>query len=228
MNCPSRATSTKDFHPRKHHICIVVEIIYHFTSETEYRKLSAEVGKYIALDCEMVGVGGNLDIPHPSSNDERSVLARASLVNYNGIQVYDSYVKPKERVTNWRTHISGISPHHMSAARDLDTVQKDVAKLIHGRILVGHAVHHDLGVLFLSHPNHNIRDTAKHPTCPRQTPALRKLAKEILGLEIQAGQHSSVSSFIFSLCLSIILIYHKMVILRGLLFHRITSSNHIR
>ena len=149
----------------------------------------------------MVGVGGDPNTTHPNPNDELSVLARASLVNYNGIQIYDSYVKPKERVTNWRTHVSGISPHHMSAARDLETVQKDVAKLIHGRILVGHAVYHDLGVLFLSHPKYNIRDTAKHPVYPRQTPALRKLAKEILGLEIQAGQHSSVSLFLVFLCL---------------------------
>lgn len=66
----------------------------------------AEVGKYLALDCEMVGVGGD--------EDERSVLARASLVNYHGVQIYDSFVRPKETVTDWRTAISGVAPRHMA------------------------------------------------------------------------------------------------------------------
>lgn len=65
------------------------------------------VGRFIAVDCEMVGVGGE--------EDERSVLARVSAVNFHGEQVYDSFVKPKEYVTNWRTWISGIAPKHMAA-----------------------------------------------------------------------------------------------------------------
>ena len=54
----------------------------------------------------MVGVGG-------VGKDERSVLARASVVNYHGEQLYDSFVKPREAVTNWRTSVSGVTPDHM-------------------------------------------------------------------------------------------------------------------
>lgn len=68
----------------------------------------AEVGKYIALDCEMVGVGGGI---------ERSVLARVSVVNYHGEQVYDSFVKPTETVTNWRTEVSGVRPSDMDSGK---------------------------------------------------------------------------------------------------------------
>ena len=55
--------------------------------------------KVIAIDCEMVGVGvGGKD----------SVLARVSIINQYGHCVYDKYVKPTEKVTDYRTHVSGI------------------------------------------------------------------------------------------------------------------------
>jgi hypothetical protein len=53
----------------------------------------------VAMDCEMVGVG---------SSGTRSVLARCSIVDFHGNVVFDEHVKPLERVTDFRTHISGI------------------------------------------------------------------------------------------------------------------------
>lgn len=64
-----------------------------------------EVGRYIAIDCEMVGVGG--------AENERSALARVSIVNYHGHLVLDTFVKPKEKVTDWRTWVSGVSAASM-------------------------------------------------------------------------------------------------------------------
>ncbi|KAK2839213.1 hypothetical protein FQN49_006359, partial [Arthroderma sp. PD_2] len=136
-----------------------------------------EVGKYVAIDCEMVGVG-----PNP---DKDSALARVSIVNYNGDQVYDSYVRPKEMVTDWRSPISGILPKHMVEARSLETVQRDVAKLLDDRILVGHAVRNDLDALLLSHSKRDIRDTSRHPPYRKfaggGSPKLKVLASELLG-----------------------------------------------
>jgi RNA exonuclease 4 len=146
-----------------------------------------ELGKYLAIDCEMVGVG---------ADGYESALARVSIVDFHGRQVYDSYVRPRERVTDWRTHVSGIAPKHMHAARTFDDVQKQVAELMKGRILVGHDLKHDLQALMLEHPSKLIRDTArfsgfrKYGHGPK--PALRVLAKEILDVEIQTGQHSSI------------------------------------
>ena len=149
---------------------------------------SAEVGKYLAIDCEMVGVG-----PNP---DTDSALARISIVNFNGDQVYDSYVRPKELVTDWRTHVSGISPKHMAEARSLEEVQRDVADLLKGRILVGHAVRNDLDALLLGHPRRDIRDTSKYPPYRKiaggGSPKLKILAAELLGIEIQGKAHSSL------------------------------------
>ena len=53
------------------------------------------------MDCEMVGVGyGGKD----------SILARVSIVNHFGNCIYDKYVKPREKVTDYRTAVSGIRP----------------------------------------------------------------------------------------------------------------------
>ncbi|KAL2817385.1 RNA exonuclease 4 [Aspergillus granulosus] len=154
----------------------------------EGRAPSVEIGKYVAIDCEMVGIGPNPD------ND--SALARVSIVDYNGDQVYDSYVRPKEMVTDWRTHVSGIAPKHMIDARSLEQVQKEVAEILDGRILVGHALRNDLDALLLSHPKRDIRDTSKHPPYRKfaggGSPRLKILASELLGLQIQDGAHSSV------------------------------------
>ena len=147
-----------------------------------------EAGKYIALDCEMVGVG-----PKPEKD---SALARISVVDYHGNQLYDSFVLPKEPVTDYRTFVSGITPRLLQTARTLEAVQADVAKLLDGRILVGHAIRYDLDALLLGHPKRDIRDTSRYPGFRKlaggKTPSLKKLARDVLGVDIQGGEHSSV------------------------------------
>ncbi|KAL2148587.1 hypothetical protein VTH82DRAFT_2141 [Thermothelomyces myriococcoides] len=146
-----------------------------------------QLGKYIAIDCEMVGVG---------DGGYEDALARVSVVDFHGKQVYDSYVKPRQRVVDWRTHVSGVAPKHMAKARTFEEVQTQIAELLKGRIVVGHDVKHDLRVLELDHPGKMIRDTAKFSGFKKYgngpKPALRVLARELLGVEIQTGKHSSI------------------------------------
>ncbi|KAI1365683.1 ribonuclease H-like domain-containing protein [Xylaria arbuscula] len=149
-----------------------------------------EVGKYIAIDCEMVGIG-------PEGHDH--MLARVSCVDFHGKQVYDSFVCPRERVTDYRTEITGITASTLreSYARPFEEVQATVSDLLTRRILIGHDVRHDLAVLELSHPTPQTRDTARHSSFRKfghgPKPALRVLAREILGLDdFQKGKHSSV------------------------------------
>ena len=146
-----------------------------------------DIGKYIGIDCEMVGVGGE---------EDRSVLARVSIVNFHGTQVYDSFVKPKEFVTDWRTYVSGVSPKDMPTARTFEQVQEDVAAIMKERVIVGHAIKNDLEALMLGHPKRDIRDTSRFSGFRKysagKTPSLKKLAQEILGVDIQGGEHSSI------------------------------------
>ncbi|KAI1261072.1 ribonuclease H-like domain-containing protein [Xylariaceae sp. FL1019] len=149
-----------------------------------------EVGKYIAIDCEMVGVGDEGREDH---------LARVSCVDFHGAQVYDSFVQPREYVTDHRTAITGLTAVMLRGpkARPFDEVQATIADLLKGRILVGHALNNDLAVLMLSHPTPKIRDTARHSSFRKYghgpKPALRVLAREVLGIEdFQTGAHSSV------------------------------------
>ncbi|KAG5518736.1 hypothetical protein PMAC_002705 [Pneumocystis sp. 'macacae'] len=151
-------------------------------------------GKYIALDCEMVQVG-------PSSKKDR-VLARISIVNYYGNVIFDTFVKPKERVIDYKTHINGITRAHLENAPSFEEIQSKVADLLKDRILVGHALKNDLDVLLLSHPKKDIRDTSKFKPFRAysggKSPALKKLAKELLNMTIQNDVHSSVIIFFCS------------------------------
>jgi RNA exonuclease 4 len=97
----------------------------------------------MAIDCEMVGTG---------PNGSQSVLARVSLVNYHGHILVDSFVKPKERVTDWRTWVSGVRASDMVDAKSFEVVQKEVAEIVEGKILIGHAVENDTRVRDLNAP----------------------------------------------------------------------------
>ena len=65
-------------------------------------------GKYLAIDCEMVGLG---------INGSESSLARVSIVNFHGAAVLDAYVGQKERVVDYRTRWSGIRPKDIANGR---------------------------------------------------------------------------------------------------------------
>lgn len=139
----------------------------------------------IAMDCEMVGVS-------PLGN--KSALGRVTLVNTFGNVVYDEHVRPVERVVDFRTQISGIRPRDLKKAKDFGVVQKEVAELLKGKILVGHALRNDLRALLLSHPKTDIRDTAEYQPFLKEgrSKALRHLAAEVLNVKIQNGEHCPI------------------------------------
>lgn len=146
--------------------------------------------KVLALDCEMVGggVGGQL-----------SLLARVSIVNASGDVVYDTFVSPTERITDYRTQWSGIRPKDLVDAPTKQTVVEKVKSILAGRILVGHALQNDLEALNISHPESHVRDSSRYPQfmrkliCGKLKPkALRHIVAEELNMTIQTGEHDSV------------------------------------
>ncbi|KAI8904044.1 ribonuclease H-like domain-containing protein [Gorgonomyces haynaldii] len=136
----------------------------------------------------MVGVG---------PKGEQSALARVSIVNYHGNLIYDAYVLPPEHITDYRTHVSGITPQLLKLqGQPFKQVQEKVAEIIKNRIVVGHALKNDFSALLLSHPRSLVRDTSsykplRNPTT-KKARALRLIAKDELGLDIQSAQHSSI------------------------------------
>ncbi|XP_030571054.1 RNA exonuclease 4 [Drosophila novamexicana] len=151
-------------------------------------KRKAQRNRILAMDCEMVGVG---------FNGQDDMLARVSIVNKVGEVLLDKHVKPREPVTDYRTSVSGIRPHDIENAEEFKDVQDEVVKLLHGKILVGHALRNDLAVLSIKHPVAQIRDTSRYkPLCKLvsngHTPSLKRLTLAVLGQEIQTGEHNSV------------------------------------
>merc|ERR550532_1636503 len=77
--------------------------------------------KVVGIDCEMVGVG---------HKGEDSILARISLVNHFGHCIYDKFVKPTEKVVDYRTPVSGIRPTDIAGGADFKAVQQEVAEIL--------------------------------------------------------------------------------------------------
>lgn len=154
----------------------------HLLSESQ-----KEPGQYLAIDCEMVGVG---------PNGMENTLARVSIVNYHGAVILDTFVQPREPVTDYRTWISGVKQSDLLGAPQFDEVNKQVANLLHDKILIGHAIDNDLKVLMLTHPGPLTRDTQKYKPlqeiAKNKRPGLKKLSELLLGVQIQTGAHSSV------------------------------------
>uniref|UniRef100_K3WDF0 RNA exonuclease 4 n=1 Tax=Globisporangium ultimum (strain ATCC 200006 / CBS 805.95 / DAOM BR144) TaxID=431595 RepID=K3WDF0_GLOUD len=145
----------------------------------------------LAMDCEMVGVG---------LSGKTSVLARCSIVDYDGNVVYDKHVRPVEKVTDFRTHVSGIRSHTLKNAIPFAQCLKEVGKIMKDKIIVGHALKNDFQALMFTPPKNMIRDTARYRPYMRRKmngtklypKSLKNLAEEVLGLQIQSGEHDSV------------------------------------
>uniref|UniRef100_A0A2S2N9F5 RNA exonuclease 4 n=1 Tax=Schizaphis graminum TaxID=13262 RepID=A0A2S2N9F5_SCHGA len=107
---------------------------------------------FVAIDCEMVGIG----------RKRRSVLARVSIVNSEGETIYDKFVKPTGKVTDYRTQVSGIRPQDLANGDLFAIVKTEVRQIVKNKLLVGHGLERDLEVLELNHPEHLIRDTSTY------------------------------------------------------------------
>lgn len=143
--------------------------------------------KPYALDCEMV-----------LTTDDKSSLARISLMDWSGSTVLDSYVKPDLPIKNYFTQYSGITESHLA---DVTTTLSDIQKRLLSilgpdSILLGHSLESDLNALKLTHPF--IVDTSIIYPHPRGLPlrsSLKFLANRYLKREIQkqgANGHDSV------------------------------------
>ncbi|NXK91228.1 AEN nuclease, partial [Formicarius rufipectus] len=149
-------------------------------------------GKYVAIDCEMVGTG---------PQGKLSELARCSVVNYEGDVIYDKYVQPELPIVDYRTRWSGITRQHMKSAIPFKVAQAEILKILKDKIVVGHAIHNDFQALKYFHPKDRTRDTSQITMLKqraglpvRANVSLKNLASHLLQKKIQVGRkgHSSV------------------------------------
>lgn len=148
--------------------------------------------RYVAIDCEMVGVG---------PNGKKSALARVSLVDWDLQVIFDTYVQVMDRVTDYRTHVSGIRRKHLKGpnAMNCRKCRETVAELLQDKVLVGHGLENDFDVLHLIHPDEKIRDTSLYQPLQRldngkwKPRKLRELVHQYLGVDdFQQGEHDSI------------------------------------
>ncbi|GMH56296.1 hypothetical protein TL16_g02101 [Triparma laevis f. inornata] len=137
------------------------------------------VSSVLGIDCEMVGTGraGSKSMlarvtivrPHPASASSSNSNFVFSEDDYEVL--YDRIVKPEngKKISDYRTKYSGITKE---VIRDglpgvpvvpFSTARSEVASIIAGNIVVGHAVFNDFEALRLVHPSKLTRDTALYP-----------------------------------------------------------------
>jgi DNA polymerase III epsilon subunit-like protein len=146
--------------------------------------------QYVSIDCEMVGVG---------PNGRKSALARVSIVDWNLELVFDTYVQVMDRVTDYRTHVSGIRKKHLKGAMNFRLCRERVEALLRGKILVGHGLENDFAALRYIHPEEMVRDTSQYQPLQRfdcgkwKSRKLKHLVQQYLGKEdFQQGEHDSI------------------------------------
>lgn len=82
----------------------------------------------VALDCEFVKA------------QEQELLARVSIVNHLGEILIDTLVSNDEPVSDYITHITGITPEMLVGAPSYAEVNEYVVSLLTGTTIIGHTL----------------------------------------------------------------------------------------
>ncbi|XP_065224759.1 RNA exonuclease 5 isoform X2 [Planococcus citri] len=157
-----------------------------------YQEVS-DTSPLFGIDCEMC-----------QTTAKENELARVTIVNEKSEVVYESLVKPYNKITDHLTKFSGITEEMLrNVDKRLEDVQNDIINLLPAdAILVGHSLNIDLHALKIMHPY--VIDTSVIYNISGERwrkPKLQTLAWEFLKLQIQRGNkgHDSAEDSISSL-----------------------------
>lgn len=164
-------------------------------TKDKYKEVTANSPMF-GVDCEMcrTSVGVN-------------ELTRISIINENHESIYETLVCPQNKIVDYLTQFSGITPKMMiNVTKSLKEVQDDVRKILPpDAILVGQSLQSDLMAMRMMHPYvidtsiiFNISGDRKRKS------KLQTLASEFLGEKIQKNPlgHDSIEDCSASLKLT--------------------------
>ncbi|TFK57483.1 hypothetical protein OE88DRAFT_139281 [Heliocybe sulcata] len=109
----------------------------------------ASIERYLAVSVQNVFVGTRIPM-----------VARVSMADYRGNIVLDTFVRPIQPVTDYRTGETGLYPAHLANGRSFYEVQREIATVIREKILIGYCLWDFLSVIGTSHPAIDTRDVA--------------------------------------------------------------------
>lgn len=121
------------------------------------------------------------------------MLARVSVVDTQGIALYDAYVQPTSKVESYRFATTGLDASYFVNAVPFEEAQLTVARWLAGKIVVGHQLWLDLQVLGLPHPAVDTRDVSLYLPFrvslkrPNEILGLPTLVWHLMRRKIQAG-----------------------------------------
>lgn len=142
----------------------------------------------MAIDSERVEINGLYE-----------GIARFSIVNYYYETLYDRFIIPPGKVTDYRTKFSGVTEEILKTALPFDIAKTEIIEILEGKIIIGHTIDSDLGPLGYEPPNELLRDISTYPQYrgPHVYPtSLKTLMRIQFREQVQKGEHSSVEDAI--------------------------------
>ncbi|CAK91468.1 unnamed protein product (macronuclear) [Paramecium tetraurelia] len=114
-----------------------------------------QTGSILAIDCEMVECENEIGA-------SVQMLARITVVNYNGYVVLDQYYKPRFKVINYITRISGITPQIIKDKPVYNDFEKlKLQLLFKDKTIIGHTLKSDFDAMEFNLEDYQTRDLMK-------------------------------------------------------------------
>lgn len=122
------------------------------------------------------------------------MLARISITDWQGRVLIDTFVRPTQPVTDYRSSETGLRSHHLHSAPKIEDVRKTVKELLQGKVVVGYKLWELFLFSGLSHPAIDTRDVASFVPFRKtlgykssQTVPLKTLVNKFMGRDIGHG-----------------------------------------